>query len=214
MKICFISDTHAMHRRIEIPKCDLLIHTGDITMRGNLEVIRDFNLWIDDLKKASIINEAVAIGGNHDKYLQEHPSRGRKALSRAIYLQDEWVIIEGIKIYGSPWTPTHETMAFTKPRGELMAQKWATIPKDVDILLTHGPPADVLDMVGGLPQGCVDLAHFVRKIKPKIHAFGHIHEGYGMRKRDGITYVNSSACNHIYHLINPPIVIDYEPEIL
>lgn len=34
LKIVCISDTHGMHRKMKIPEGDVLVHAGDITMKG------------------------------------------------------------------------------------------------------------------------------------------------------------------------------------
>jgi hypothetical protein len=52
------------------------------------------------------------------------------------------VIIEGVKIYGSPWLPSYHDWAFNLERGgEVLKQKWEQIPNGTDVLITHGPPA-------------------------------------------------------------------------
>ncbi len=35
MRIVCISDTHSMHREIVVPDGDMLIHAGDLTMKGS-----------------------------------------------------------------------------------------------------------------------------------------------------------------------------------
>jgi Icc-related predicted phosphoesterase len=99
--------------------------------------------------------------------------------SNAIYLEDSYVTIENIKIYGSPWQPRFgKNWGFNLERGEELKEKWEKIPDDIDILITHGPPESILDKTDqGLSVGCDQLFEFVmEKIKPKIHIFGHIHE--------------------------------------
>lgn len=54
----------------------------------------------------------------------------------------------------------------------------------VDIMVTHGPPLGLHDWVFGGPTdlrhvGCVHLRRAVRRCRPRLHVFGHIHEGYG-----------------------------------
>lgn len=50
----------------------------------------------------------------------------------------------------------------------------------VDVLVTHWPPLGVLDQINKKEQGgSKGLLKFVKAIKPKVHIFGHIHEGYG-----------------------------------
>jgi len=43
---------------------------------------------------------------------------------------------------------------------------------------------------------------------PGAHIFGHIHEGYGMREKDGTVFVNAPLCNTNYDLVNKPVVIN------
>merc|ERR1712216_454504 len=56
------------------------------------------------------------------------------------------------------------------------------IPKDVDILLTHGPPHGILDRLEGSwghwGSSQVLLQEIKRK-RPKVHLFGHLHEQRG-----------------------------------
>lgn len=61
--------------------------------------------------------------------------------------------------------------------GDLLAQRWAQIPEDTDILITHGPPLGFGDRVdSGEHVGCEDLLRRVQQVRPKLHLFGHIHE--------------------------------------
>jgi hypothetical protein len=130
-------------------------------------------------------------------------------LKNAIYLQDSGVDIDGIKFWGSPWQPEFYNWAFNLPRGPELARVWAQIPNDTDVLITHGPPYGVLDEIyHGKRVGCQDLSDALERVKPKVHVFGHIHEGYGVLEQNGTTYVNASLCNQYYQLVHSPIVID------
>ena len=47
-------------------------------------------------------------------------------------------------------------------------------------MLTHGPPRGVLDETAtGEKVGCDHLLRAVTRCKPRLHCFGHIHEGWG-----------------------------------
>ena len=75
------------------------------------------------------------------------------------------------------------------------------------MLITHGPPYGIGDLTSrGEKTGCADLLEIVEEIKPRLHIFGHIHEGYGVTIKGEITYINASICNHLYQLTNEPIV--------
>lgn len=86
-----------------------------------------------------------------------------------IYLENEEVAIScpngrQLRVYGSPYSAPRGKWTFQYPRNQ---DVWAgSVPDGMDILITHGPP----------------LAHLLRtlwRVRPKLHVFGHIHEGAG-----------------------------------
>jgi Icc-related predicted phosphoesterase len=204
-RIVIISDTHNQHRSIKIPDGDLLIHAGDITRRGDLADVYDFNALLGTLPH----RHKVVIAGNHDFCFQSDPAAAIGALTNCIYLQDQAVTIDGLQIYGSPWQPWFHDWAFNVPRGRQLQEKWRQIPPGTDILITHGPPLGICDRVlNGAQVGCADLLAAVEHIRPQLHIFGHIHESYGTAVHHGIRFVNASSCNRATVPINPPIVVD------
>ena len=85
----------------------------------------------------------------------------------------------------------------------------------VDVLLTHGPPAYMENglslVLEGEDVGCEDLYNAIKKrVKPKISAFGHIHEGFGIEIIGEKTYINASFLNFNYQPMNYPIIFDTE----
>ena len=82
------------------------------------------------------------------------------------------------------------------------------IPNNTDVLITHGPPATILDDVRGLPEGCVDLLARILQINPKYNIFGHIHEGYGGIRKGDTIFINASVCDGLYRPINEPVVFN------
>jgi Icc-related predicted phosphoesterase len=209
MKLVCISDTHSLHRRIpDIPDGDVLIHAGDCLGQGTLENIEDLNDWLGMLPH----RHKIVIAGNHDWAFQETPELAREALTNAVYLEDSSVEIEGIRFWGSPWTPTFMDWAFMLERGEPLYQKWQLIPDNTDVLITHGPPKGIGDEanLGFKCQsvGCVDLLARIHQLSLKAHIFGHIHEGYGEYLRGKTRLINASACTVRYEPRNAPIVVD------
>ena len=65
----------------------------------------------------------------------------------------------------------------------------------------------------GQRVGCEDLLNRIMEIKPKIHACGHIHYGYGVRDLNDTTFVNAANLGERYMYDNKPIVLDYDEEI-
>ena len=212
-KITFISDTHTKHRHLtnDLPGGDILIHCGDISSRGYKNEIENFLGWFDGIKGYEY---KIFIAGNHDFGFQDNPKECFELLkhySSITYLQDNSIIIDGIKIYGSPWQPRFHNWAFNVNRGWDIAQKWEKIPQDTDILITHGPLLGILDITNISERvGCEDLYKKVMEIKPKVHAFGHIHSSYGMKEIDGMTFINASNLGEDYLYQNDPITLDFE----
>jgi Icc-related predicted phosphoesterase len=205
MRIVLISDTHGLHTELQVPDGDILIHAGDICMTGGIPEVSNFNIWLGTLPH----RHKIIIAGNHDFSFEKEARASRKELTNGRYLQDSFVMCEGLKIYGSPWQPWFYDWAFNLERGAEIKKKWDLIPEDVDILVTHGPPFGILDTASdGQSVGCKDLLERVAMIKPKIHAFGHIHPAYGEVEKDGIKFANCSVCNADYKAINSPIIID------
>jgi Icc-related predicted phosphoesterase len=128
------------------------------------------------------------------------------------YLEDQFLEVDGVRIWGSPWQPTFCNHAFNLDRGVAIRAKWDLIPEDLDILVTHGPPRGVLDRVGREHVGCADLAEVVTARRPRLHVFGHIHTGYGTAERNGTLFVNAAICKAHDNPANAPIVVDLDEE--
>ncbi|MFV9505168.1 MAG: metallophosphatase domain-containing protein [Oscillochloridaceae bacterium umkhey_bin13] len=206
LRIVVISDTHGMHERIAVPAGDVLVHTGDLTAHGTLEDLRAFNAWLGRLPH----RHKLIIAGNHDWICAEEPALVPQILDQATYLCDSGVTIGRISFYGSPWQPRFLDWAFNLDRMPLR-RVWSQVPTGVDVLMTHTPPAGILDRTMlGQAAGCAELRAALPRIRPRLHLFGHIHEGYGQTQQDGTTFVNASACTLNYQPINPPLAWDLE----
>jgi hypothetical protein len=96
-------------------------------------------------------------------------------------------------IYTSPYTPEFYDWGFPYERNEdrfnrdtEVAEGVKSIAKNpipdfpgVDIIMTHGPPKDILDWTAHGTVGCDNLLRAVSRARPRMHCFGHIHEAYG-----------------------------------
>ncbi len=207
VKLIAFSDTHMLHKQVEIPDGDILIFAGDMSVCRTVQDVAGFNAFLKTLPH----RHKIVIGGNHDHLLAKTPELGRELLQDAIYLQDDAVIIEGIKFYGSPWQPTFNTGAcdaFALPRGKAMQEQWALIPEDTDILITHVPPCGIMDEDGGVSHGCCDLLETVQRIRPRFHIFGHIHNHSGSQTVGSTTYVNCNVKGK-KGLVRPALMFDY-----
>lgn len=210
--IVCISDTHNQMKKIELPEGDLLIHSGDLTARGEVsEISRELNELSKHLKTFKNI---VLVCGNHDWLGEKQPQlMEQMCKDKGITcLCDSGTEIDGIKIYGSPWQPAFCNWSYNLPRGEPLRQKWDLIPEDTQILVTHSPPYMILDQCpDGFHAGCEDLYRKVMDLPNlKMHQFGHIHHQYSTINRYGVKYVNASICTEEYKPTNSPIVTDWE----
>ncbi|MDE0839321.1 MAG: metallophosphatase domain-containing protein [Kiritimatiellae bacterium] len=206
MRIVCISDTHGLHDQINgIPDGDVLVHAGDLTNHGELEQVQSFNTWLGQLPHA----HKLVIAGNHDFCFEKNPDVSEPMLTNATYLRDSAIEIDGVHFYGSPWQPWFYDWAFNLRRGSEIRAKWDLVPKNTDVLITHGPPANHGDETASHEYaGCKDLLEVIDTLNLQLHVFGHIHEGYGTTETNGTRFVNASTCTLAYQPTNPAIVID------
>jgi Icc-related predicted phosphoesterase len=206
LRFVLISDTHGQHRELHLPPGDVLVHAGDLTAHGELSDLEALDAWLAEQPHP----HKVVIAGNHDFCLERQGEQARARLRSAVYLEDQAATVAGVRFYGSPWQPWFYDWAFNLRRGEALREKWALIPPDTEVLVTHGPPAGVLDRTSrGELVGCDDLADAVARVRPALHVFGHIHEGYGQKRLEGTTFVNASICDHSLQPTRAPVVLDW-----
>lgn len=204
MKIIFISDTHGKHRKADIPDGDILIHGGDVT-NGREAQMLDFLNWLAELPHTY----KIFIGGNMDRMLEVDSVKYHNMLpDNTFYLENESLELEGLHIWGSPMIPKF-VGAFNRKRGEELRAYWEKIPEDVDILITHTPPAGILDRTSmGFSVGCKELRQRVNELDARLHLFGHVHESYGREAHNGTTFINGSFVRGFYQHFNPPLEIE------
>lgn len=216
MRIVCLSDTHLAHN-FRVPPGDMLIHAGDLTGTGSFQEVKTASEWLAALP----FKHKVVIAGNHDWLFQRDPLFAKQLLlaydPSIHYLEDSGVEIEGLKIWGSPWTPYFFNWAFQLPHQH---DKWDKIPEGIDILVTHGPSRGILDKTArGEHVGDPLLWKAVVRVRPRLHVFGHIHFSAG--KKDiwmpdipvpqslvETIFVNAAICDDSYKPTHPPIIID------
>jgi len=221
MKIVFISDTHCQHTDVRLnvrlqslykedPKT-VLVHCGDVSSRGYRWEVEGFIKWFSNLP----FEHKIFIAGNHDFIFEEKPQEIERMLAEnpgAVYLEDSGVEIEGIKFWGSPVQPRFFDWAFN--RDEDIIDHWNLIPPDIDVLITHGPPYGILDWTkrDNKSVGCPRLLEKIDQMNLKAHAFGHIHESFGIEEGPGLLartkFINASYLDLRYDPVHDPIIIE------
>ena len=137
---------------------------------------------------------------------------GEKAREKGIRYLEEGTASFSLKsgaqlnVYASAWQPEFCNWAFGYPRdvdrfnchSEGGSGPENPVPdfkaagdnrvkegRGIDIMITHGPPKGVLDRtVDGMDVGCEHLLKAVRRCRPLVHCFGHIHESWGALVKD------------------------------
>ncbi|KAK4152494.1 Metallo-dependent phosphatase-like protein [Chaetomidium leptoderma] len=179
VSVVCVSDTH--NNQPALPDGDVLIHAGDLTQSGSLAELQAAVSWL----RAQPHAIKIVVAGNHDLLLDAGwdpaSSSERKAIDWGdiVYLENAGTTVtcgngRQLHVYGSPRSARVGNWAFQYPRGE---DVWAgTVPQHIDVLVTHGPPRAHLDL---LRLGCEHLLRELWRVRPKLHVFGHIHEGAG-----------------------------------
>lgn len=180
VSVVCVSDTH--NSQPALPDGDVLIHAGNLTQSGSLKELKATVDWLH----AQPHPNKIVVARNHDLYLDDNYHSATSKTQDVsfdwgdiIYLQNTETTItcqngRSIRIYGSPYSARHGNWAFQYPRSENI---WKySIPDDIDILITHGPPRAHLDL---MTLGCVHLLQELWRVRPRLHVFGHVHEGAG-----------------------------------
>jgi hypothetical protein len=149
-----------------------LIHGGDAFCGDDIPSLRK------DLQRFGALpyRHKIFCLGNHDLVLahllktQPETARGLLASAGVTLLQDTETVVDGLRFYGVDW------------RSE------AEIPAGNDVVVSHCPPAGILD--GGL--GSPTLRRAILAAKPRLHVFGHAHACRGHITLDGIDFYNAS----------------------
>lgn len=211
MKILHISDTHGFHEQfpmIKFDDIDVVIHSGDCSnwrdpYRNESEV-RVFIAWY----KSVPVKHKIFVAGNHDTSIEKKMITKQDFEDAGIiYLENEEIVIDGIKFWGSPHTPQFGDWAFMKSR-EKISRVWDTIPEDTQVLIVHGPPKGIRDLSfdrqGQLEYcGCGALTKKCFKLpKLQLVAYGHIHDMDDVHNQ-GVTIMHktnalfsNAACVH------------------
>lgn len=212
LKIVITSDTHNMNLP-QAPEGDVLIHCGDATNYGSPAEFHKFGEWLSKQPH----KHKIVVHGNHDLEAETAPRATADTLRLANpnlhILQDSGVTIEGVRFWGSPYTPLFGDWAFMKPDNRLEAH-WDAIADDTHVLITHGPSAGRLD-ANRFGHGCgsKSLAAIVAKLPDlALHAFGHIHESAGVENSvyGDMVYANCAYAGtgkfYVFTVDNGPVV--------
>ena len=211
-----IADTHGKHNELQVPAGDILVVAGDITNIGKMPELIEFNRWLGTLPH----KHKIVVAGNHDFFCEKDPNLTKQLFTNAIYLDMAEATVMGIKFWGCPWTPWFYDWAFNYPRtGDRVQRMWDAVPEDVNVLVTHGPPAHTtLGITNGYmdqpPEDAGCIVQFNRILQlPKLQATfcGHIHHGAGVDMiQDRVKCHNVAVVNEKYQVVRHGLTYEYK----
>jgi predicted phosphodiesterase len=206
MKIIIISDTHMQHEKLGVLRGDVLIHCGDSGL-GFHHSDADVD-GLDEWFGRQEFDRILYVGGNHDFAIEKRAQNGHQVFRNAVYLEDAPLQYRGVNFYGAPWIPELGGWAFHRSTPEIR-DRWELIPAGTDILITHTPPHNILDLNSrGKACGCPALRKRLSDLRLRVHCFGHVHTGGGILSLCDTTYVNASLVNSQYELKRKPYEVD------
>jgi predicted phosphohydrolase len=210
LRVVCISDTHCISHPKDLPDGDILIHAGDLSLIGEIHEIQHALGWLRRFPH----KWKFFIGGNHDNALvnfgvepfreQLSPYKDRTPIR---YLNGLYRIPE-FTLFGSASQPVksvyrHGARAFMVEHGP-DARFWGLAPH-CDILVSHCPPMGILDLDD---YGAASIRTYVNSVKPKLHVFGHVHEGYGTQYNGETQFVNAALLDGQYKPTHEPTVVE------
>lgn len=137
---------------------------------------------------------SISRGGNEKIPVDEWGTADGRSSESSFWRPTALFLLIELQIYASPWQPEFCLWAFNYPCDVDRFNPSPAVSKlkvsnpipswpQIDVMLTHGPPYGILDMTKyNQVVGCKHLRRAVARCRPRLHCFGHIHEGWGGEK--------------------------------
>ena len=146
-----------------------MIHSGDFTNNGTLSQIQDFDSWLGSLPH----KHKLVVPGNHDSVMDPEVRKKIKSgevevfdkeevrmwrnleendkfLTNAHVLINSSLDIEGLKLFGSPYTD----------ESDIARHLCQVNSQDCDVLVTHSPPLQIADVSSRTHRGSLEECCF------------------------------------------------------
>ncbi len=225
MRIVATADLHGFLPVIE--PCDLLLIGGDVCpdfhrmsralygvdhdphppdlgiAKQERWLAEEFRPWLERIPA----REIVGVAGNHDFVFEV----GEIPAMPWTYLRDADAVVQGIRIWGSPWVVGSRRWAFSV-ESETLRWRSEAVPR-CDIVLVHSPPKGYLDT--GRTGVCLGDGHLnaaIDRVRPRLVVCGHLHQARGRALHPGGVSVINAA--HVggpgWVERRPPMTIDLD----
>ncbi|KAL9649498.1 hypothetical protein ABK040_000737 [Willaertia magna] len=225
IRFVLMSDTHQFHK--EVPKelkGNVLLHAGDFTKFGYEKHVKNFNEYLKLQREQ--FEYIIVIFGNHEDPILQSCDYDIDLLHKTYLYNATHVLFDNsitlynkIKIHGTSYKNKKENdfpfrnypiFEHEKILNKLELEKYKLIPKDVNILISHKPPCEVLD--GGF-GGSLALKHALNTFDLcdlKLLLFGHVHDSYGTKVVNILKDKKQFLCvNAAMNRVNIPFYFDY-----
>ncbi|KAL3464554.1 Metallo-dependent phosphatase-like protein [Aspergillus heterothallicus] len=210
-RFLIISDTHGhnLSQRYCEHIADVAIHCGDLTngshlreftsaikllqnikaplklvIAGNHDFTLDIPVYQQKIREADLPLEWELFKREFGDLGEARSLFDKAKESGIIFLEEgthQFSLTSGasMKVFASPYTPSYGDWGFQYSPDSGHA---FNITIDVDVVITHGPPKGILDITEqGERAGCPKLFEAIARARPRMHCYGHIHEGWGAK---------------------------------
>lgn len=218
-KIVHFSDWHNDWRKL--PAADIYVCTGDMydnypkvcfdsygafTEINKEKEINCQNHWLKSLKESkkktlrqkffgSPDAPVVCVRGNHD-FIPLSGMFGGDVFE--VNSPDDMFEVEGIRFSGFRGVGPINGSWSDEKTNEEMQMTVSSLSKHLDVVISHTPPAGILDSFEGNCYGSAALSSWInsRMIEencPKLFCFGHIHMAPTIREIEGVIFSNAAT---------------------
>ena len=167
-----------------------MIHSGDFTNNGTLSQLQHFDSWLGSLPH----KQKLVVPGNHDSVMDPEVRKKIKSgevevfdkeevrmwrnleendkfLTNAHVLINSSLDIEGLKLFGSPYTMyngvmgrwTYNRYAYSfgcTDESDIARHLCQVNSQDCDVLVTHSPPLQIADVSSRTHRGSLEECCF------------------------------------------------------
>lgn len=204
MKIALISDLHENYPSLP-SNIDMIIFCGDFAHCGPSNIGYEIELWnmkmgpyIKNFREKGI--KTVAIPGNHDAIADNDTTKSIMSDNFDIFSTDGLIEYMGFNFLFFAYCKLRNWAMFMPDQDRKRRCDRLSIAaldkKEIDFLITHTPPINHLSLED---WGCPYIQELLESVKPKhFHAFGHVHEKFGLDKNGNTTLINCSSVDKNY----------------